>query len=82
MLWEKSQSKLKTSAKKISDVCSIQEQFSTSSNKEQYSDVFSKNELSFLPSVQRRNKTRTVKLIRYTVKPAMDMQSNGSAVAV
>ena len=35
----KSQTKLKTSAKKISDVCSIQAQSSTSSKKEQYSDV-------------------------------------------
>ena len=44
MLWEKSQTQLKTSAKKIPDVCSIQEQSSTSSNKEQYSDVCSQKE--------------------------------------
>ena len=47
MLWEKSKTKFKTKAKKIPDVCSIQEQSSTSSNKEQYSDVCSKKEQVF-----------------------------------
>ena len=44
MLWEKSKTMLKTSAKKISDVCAIQEPSSTSSNKEQFYHGCSKKE--------------------------------------
>ena len=47
MLWEKSKNKLKTKAKKIPDVCSVQDQSSNSSNKEQYSDVCSNKEQVF-----------------------------------
>ena len=46
MLWEKSKTKLKTSTKKISEVCSIQEQSSTSSNREQFYDGCFKKEES------------------------------------
>ena len=46
LLWEKSKTKLETSTKKISDVCSIQEQSSTSSNKEQFYDECSRKEHS------------------------------------
>ena len=53
MLWEKSNNKLKTSAEKISDVCSRDGQ--ASSNKEQFYDGCSKK-------VQSIMETRTVKL--------------------
>ena len=48
MLWQKFQTKLKTSTKRISDVCSIQEQSSRSSNKEQFYDVHVCFSLSFV----------------------------------
>ena len=46
MLWEKSNNKLKTSAEKISDVCSRDVQSVTISNKEQFKDGCSKEQQS------------------------------------
>ena len=75
MLWEKSKTKLKTSAEVISDVCSIQEQSPTSSNKEQFHDGCSKKEQSNTTCTRNNGdkKCQAEKSDMWPVKPAMDM---------
>ena len=78
MLRDKSNNKLKTSAEKISDVHSRDEQSVTSSNKEQFKDGCSKEE-------QCNKGDKSCQAERSDMqpkKPKMDMQPNGSAMLI
>ena len=80
MLWEKSKTKLKENTRKISDVCSIQEQSATSSNKEQFYDGCSKKEVSNTTCTGKNgDKNCQADKSDMPVKPAKDMWSNGTS---
>ena len=84
MLWEKSKTKLRTSTKKISDVCYIKEKSFTSLNKEQFYDGCSKKEQSFTKCSRKKQykNCQADKSDMWPVNPAKDMWSNRPAVTI
>ena len=84
VLWEKSRTKLKTSTKKISDVFSIQEQSSISSNKEQYSDVCCQKEQVFTKCSKKKHdqNCQADNGDMQPVKQPMNMWSNRPAMPI